>query len=169
MQTHLRAARTILAVAVCLGPFIFGCGHDHSTFYSSLTDADKAGEITRGWLPDFLPKSSHAIRQVYDLSPSTEWCEFEFAPADAQSLRKNVKEEVETLPAPVADVPNPHVSWWPRLLEGNLDVGRIHSAGFRLYALVRPATSVSTETWLFAIDWQNGRAFLYTGPEQPNH
>jgi len=91
VQTHLRAARTILAVAVCLGPFIFGCGHDHSTFYSSLTDADKAGEITRGWLPDFLPKSSHAIRQVYDLSPSTEWCEFELAPADAQSLRKRKK------------------------------------------------------------------------------
>lgn len=156
-----------MALVVCLGPFVFGCGHDRSTFYPTLAEADKAGEINRGWLPDFLPKSSHAIRQAYDLSPSTEWCEFDFAPADAQSLRKNLT-EVQTLPVPVARVPNPHVSWWPELLEGDLDVSRIRRAGFGLYVLVRPATSISTETWLFAVDWEKGRAFLYTGPEQPN-
>lgn len=69
---HLRAARILLAVVVCFAPFVFGCGHDQSTFYPSLADADKAGEITHGWIPEFLPKSTHAIRQVYDISPSTE-------------------------------------------------------------------------------------------------
>lgn len=160
----LSGTRAGFVAALCLSALLFGCGHDRSTFYRSLADADKAGEMNRGWIPDFLPKSSRSIRQVYDLSPSREWCEFEFQPGDSQALRDNLK-EVQTPPAVIVNVPNPHVSWWPELLEGNLDGNRIRALGFRLYVLVTPATSVTTETWLFAIDSQKGHAFFYAGPD----
>lgn len=54
-------------------------GGRNEYFYSTLADADKAGEIMRGWLPDDLvPKSSRDIRLVEELSPDYEWCVFDF-------------------------------------------------------------------------------------------
>src|SRR5712675_2420210 len=98
----------------------------YESFYPSLAEADKDGAITRGWIPDdLLPSSSRAIHEVHYLSPSTEWCAFEFAPSDSQRLRKALK-SVDVIPAPVRRVPNPHVSWWPSVLRGNLSMEMIH-------------------------------------------
>ena len=131
------------------------------SFYPSLAEAGKDGAITRGWIPDdILPSSSRAIHVIGDLSPSTEWCAFEFDPADSQNLRKNLK-KVDGLPPSIRRVPNPHVSWWPGMLKGNLDRERIHREGFDLYAVERTETSVTTEILLFAIDWSKGRGFFY--------
>jgi len=46
-------------------------------------------------------------------------------------------------------------------LKGNLDVEKIHKAGFELYVVEIPATSVNTDVFLFAIDGANGRGFFY--------
>jgi hypothetical protein len=163
-----RKASLFLAV-LCVGLtcVLFVCSGDRNeSFYPTLADADKAGAITRGWVPDdLLPGSSRAIHVVGEISPSTEWCAFEFLPGDSQSLRKNLK-SVDVLPPSVRRVPSPGVSWWPAVLKGNLDVGKIHGAGFDLYVVVRPATSVTTETLLFAINWANGRGFFYSTTAQ---
>jgi len=141
------------------------CGGDRrESFYPSLADADKDGAITRGWIPEFLPQSSRAIHEVHDISPSREWCTFEFAPSDTQNLRKDLK-SVETLPPRVAHVPKPGVSWWPVVLQGDLDVARIHRAGFELYAFEKPVTSVDMEISLVAIDWSKGMGLFYSTPE----
>jgi hypothetical protein len=64
----------------------------YESFYPSLTEADKDGAITRGWIPDdILPSSSRNIHDIHDLSPSREWCAFEFATDDSDKLRKNLK------------------------------------------------------------------------------
>lgn len=134
----------------------------HESFYPSLAEAEKDGAITRGWIPDeFLPPSSRSIREVHDLSPSREWCTFEFVPTDSQNLRTNLK-LVDVVPQSVGHVPSPRVSWWPSVLVGNLDVQKIHKAGFDLYFVERPATSVSSAFWLFAIDWSHGRGLFYS-------
>jgi hypothetical protein len=39
---------------------------------------------------------------------------------------------------------------------------KIRAAGFELYMIERPATSVDTEVYLIAIDWNNNRGFFYT-------
>jgi hypothetical protein len=154
----------VLVTIVCVG---FACvslscsGDRNESFYSSLADADKAGAITHGWIPaDLLPGSSRAIHEVHEISPSTEWCVFEFLPPDSQGIRKNLK-SVDALPSSVKHVPSPGVSWWPPVLKGNLDVEKIHTAGFDLYVVVRPETSVTREILLFAIDWPKGRGFFY--------
>jgi hypothetical protein len=132
------------------------------SFYPSLAEAAKDGAIARGWIPDeFLPRTSHSIHEVHDLSPSTEWCAFEFDPTDSQNLLTNLK-PVGALPQRVEPVPNPYVSWWPSVLLGNLDVQNVHRAGFDLYFVERPATSISSVVWLFAIDWSHGRGFFYS-------
>jgi hypothetical protein len=154
----------LLVTVLCVGLacVLAACRSDRrESFYLSLADADKAGAITQGWIPDdLLPGSSRAIHEVHEISPSTEWCAFEFLPTDSQRLRKNIK-SVDTLPPSVKRVPSPGVSWWPAALKGNLDVEKIHRAGFELYVVEKPATSVTTDILLFAIDWTKGRGFFY--------
>ena len=87
---------------------------------------------------------------------------FEFVPTDSQNILENLK-RVEGLPQSVTRIPKAGVSWWPSVLEGNLDIQKIHKAGFDLYFAERPATSVSNAVWLFAIDWSRGHGFSFHG------
>jgi len=136
---------------------------DHyESFYPSLTEADKEGAITRGWIPDdILPSSSRAIHEVHDLSPSREWCAFEFATSDTEKLRKNLN-RIDVLPPSIRRIRDPKVPWWPSALKGNLDTQGIRNQGFDLYAIERPANSVQNFILLFAVDWSKGRAFFYS-------
>ena len=158
----------LLIALLCAGltAALVACHGDRSeSFYRTLAEADRHGAITRGWIPYFLPGSSRDIHEIHDISPSTEWCAFQFLPADSQFLRKRL-ERGQTLPLRVRAVPSPGVSWWPDVLSGNLDVEKIGSAGFSLYVVVEPETSVTTEVLLFAVDWAKGRAFFYSAPSQ---
>jgi hypothetical protein len=160
----MRAEVLLRKIALCilLASVLVACRGDRNEYsYQTLADADKAGEIARGWIPDdLMPSSSRAIRLVEELSPSREWCAFEFLPADSQNLKKNLK-SVDTLPPSVRRVRSPGVSWWPAVLKGNLDVERIHKEGFELYVVERPANSVNTGIYLFALDRSKGRGFFH--------
>jgi hypothetical protein len=158
--------KTLILALVFIG-FLIGCRakHDHHSFYGTRSDAEKNGEFDRGWLPDFLPQSSHAIHLAYDLSPSEEWCGFEFDPADAKELLKNVK-PVAASPTLRERVRNPNLQWWPGFFEGNLDLQKMRSAGFALYSTKRSVSQVEDETLLFAIDTTSGRGYFY-GWETP--
>jgi hypothetical protein len=166
MLVRMTSPKVFLSLSViCLwlaASLLAGCGDRQESFYPSLSDADKAGAITRGWIPDdILPPSSRTIHGVGELSPSREWCSFEFLPSDSQRLLQNLK-SVDALPLPVKGIPNPHLSWWPSVLKGNLDVNEIRKAGFQLYIVEKPETSITTEIFLFAIDWPKGRGFFHT-------
>jgi hypothetical protein len=129
--------------------------------YSNLSEASNAGAITRGWVPDdILPASSRNIHVVGELSPSKEWCAFEFSAGGTESLRKSLK-TADVLTPSVVRVPSPGVLWWPEALRGSLDTEQINKAGFQLYALERPANSVNMGIYLFALDWSKGRGFFY--------
>jgi hypothetical protein len=148
-----------IAAAVLVAPLV--TSDRQESFYPSLAEANKDGAITRGWIPDeFLPRSSRDIHEIHDRSPSREWCAFEFVPTDSQKLLRNLK-HADVLPVSLRHVPRPGVSWWPSVLVGNLDAEAIHKAGFDLYVVEMPATSVTTAVWLFAIDWSKGRGFFY--------
>ncbi len=159
LPQHFRG-RAVLCLSLI--SILVGCGGDRRQyFYNTLADADRAGEITRGWIPnDLMPASSRSIHLVEELSPSREWCSFEFLPTDIQNLRKNLK-SVDGLPRAVTRVPNPGAVWWPRMLQGSIHTAEIHHAGFDLYVLERPANGVDMGVYLFAINWSEGRGFFY--------
>ena len=134
----------------------------YESFYPSLVEAKKDGAIDRGWIPDdILPASSGSIHELHNLSPSREWCAFEFPTQDSDKLRKKLKGIDVLLPPSVRVIKDPDVSWWPTVLKGDLDTARIRNQGFDLYAVERPANSVQSFIMLFAIDWSEGRAFFY--------
>lgn len=135
--------------------------------YQSLNDAASQGAITRQWVPEFLPKSSRNIHVIGDLSPSREWCAFEFSPDDSESLR-NVLTPLGALPLSLKKVPAVGKPWWPTVLEGDLDVGKIHNRGLELYMFRQPATSLATASELFAVNWSKGQGFFYESPSTNN-
>jgi hypothetical protein len=153
----------LLIVAwVVVGRIAASLNDRFESFYPTLEEASKDGAITRGWIPDeFLPPSSRSIHEIHDLSPSTEWCAFEFVPTDSQYLLKNLK-PIDLPPPSLRQVPSPGVLWWPSVFEGNLDSKKIHNAGLDLYVVERPATSVTTTAWLFAVDRSKGQGFFYS-------
>jgi hypothetical protein len=104
------------------------------------------------------------IHVVGDLSPSKEWCAFDFVPTDSQNLRKNLR-NIDVLPIPLRRVPNPHVEWSPPTLNGSFDVARVRRDGFESYIVERPETAATQQVLLFAIDWQRGRGFFYSTRE----
>lgn len=104
-----RAARVAWWV-VAATVLLHACGDRQESSYATLADAAKAGGISRGWIPDYLPTSSHAIHIIYDPSSPRTWCVFEFSPADSQSLKKNLT-SVDALPQRLKRVDSPGASW----------------------------------------------------------
>jgi hypothetical protein len=141
-----------------------GCRRHNERFYATLADADKAGELTRGWIPEYLPQSSRNIHEI-DGSPTFEYCAFDFSPADSQNLKAAIM-PVDSLPEWARQIRNPRVSWWPAVLTGRLDVHAIHNGGFELYTHSESETVSGTGTvsYLFAIDWARGRVLFYSTP-----
>jgi len=154
----------LFASVLCSGLVLVlvACHSDRpESFYASLADVKKADASAQSWIPDdILPASSRTIHVVGELSPSKEWCAFEFLPTDSQKPLKSLK-SLDALPPPVKDIRSPHVPWWPSVLEGNLDVEKIHKAGLKLFIVERPANSVDMGIYLFALDLSKGRGFFY--------
>ena len=136
-------------------------GNRREYFYQTFADADRAGETTRGWIPDdLIPSSSRDIHLSEQLSPSKEWGAFEFPPGDSEILTRNLK-SVGALPPSVQHVRSPGTSWWPEVLRGDLDLNKINKAGFQIYIVERPANSATNGIYLFALDRSRGRGFFY--------
>ena len=158
------AKKFLFASVFCSGliSVLVACRIDRpESFYASIADVRKAEASAQSWIPDdILPASSRTIHVVGELSPSKEWCAFEFLPTDSQGFLKNLK-SLDALPPPVKYVRSPRVSWWPSVLTGNLDAAKIHNAGFQLFVVERPANSVDVGIYLFAIDLLQGRGFFY--------
>jgi hypothetical protein len=133
--------------------------HDTDAFYISRADAAKGGEFDRGWSPDFLPESSHAIHIAYDVSPSTVWCAFEFNPADSDKLANNLQ-RVDPQNIPTSQIPNPNLDWWPAYLTGKLERAKIEDSGLILYRTSRRVSQVQNEDLLIAVD-SKGHGFFY--------
>jgi hypothetical protein len=154
----------VAVLCACIAVALVAClGGRRESSYRSLAEADKDGAITRGWIPYYLPKSSTDIHETHELSPSTEWCAFRFLPADSEGFREKL-ESAQSPHSAVRVVPSPGVSWWPDVLTGNLDEKKIGNAGFQIYVLMEPESSVTTEVLVFAVDWSKGRAYFYSKP-----
>jgi hypothetical protein len=158
----MRKAKSLF-ISVCLSfVVVASCGDRSEWFYASLADADKADAGARSWVRnDLLPGRTRNIHIAGELSPSKEWCAFEFSPAESDSLRKKLK-PIEALPPSFRRVSNPGARWWPAVLKGNLEVDKIRKAGFELYIVEEQANSAGMmDILLFAIDWQKGNGFFY--------
>lgn len=62
------------------------CGEEQETFYDNYADAQKAGAIKRGWIPDFVPASAHNIRERHDIDTNNQLLRFTVNPSDIPGM-----------------------------------------------------------------------------------
>lgn len=122
--------------------------------YSTLADAREAGAVARGWLPNGLPAGTYDIREAHDLDSNRRWGLFSFPVAEAATLKRLLQSGEISLDNEVCDVPR-RIEWWPVLLRGQLDGERIRATGLR-------AHRSADESLLFAVNWNQGRAYYWT-------
>jgi hypothetical protein len=173
-KLHIRTLMDTGSGRICLAPnlaqimlFIFagvffqGCGERPESSYPLLADATDAGAVTRGWIPNFLPESSHDIHEMHDITSSRTWCSFQFSPNDAQRFRDSLVTSLDELPQSLRHIDSPHKPWWPDFLENGLDAKKLHDKGFMLYVVEEPSIMDQTRPVFFAIDWIKGRGFFH--------
>jgi hypothetical protein len=130
--------------------------------YDSIAAAKNAGGMDRGWLPEYLPTSSYDIHEVHRVSSPTGWCSFRFNMAGAESFRDTLQASRKQAPT-VFHIESPGTTWWPPMLEGEIDFKKVHDAAYDLYQVETPERSAMNRTfvYLFAVDWVKGQAFFY--------
>jgi len=84
------------------------CGEIQDASYPDWSAAKAAGAITRGWIPDWLPRSSHTIKEAHDLDTNASILTLTFSEAE----NWQVPEVCEPVEGELA-VPTLQRSWWP--------------------------------------------------------
>ena len=106
----MRFSQLLLSALVFVAVLLSACNPLNETFekhyddYQSLVDA---GEIQRGWAPEFLPESATDIHLKYDLDENAVLLSFAFDPADAEAMTQSC--------TPVSRVFDARLTatWWP--------------------------------------------------------
>lgn len=114
------AQRNLAAILVLVAGCTSGCISDQSTEtkYATFDDATKAHAIGN-WLPVWLPKDAHSIRERHRVDLAVAWVSFE-VPSGFRSDGFNVAEYCVTAAGDdletIAELAHEAPKWWPREL-----------------------------------------------------
>jgi hypothetical protein len=122
--------------------------------YATLTEAQAAGAVERGWLPAIVPSGAHDIREAHDQAGSRRrWGIFSFRPEDADQLRAALGTE-RSFAGLGANAP-PRIEWWPVQLRGTLNAERLAATGLKAYP-------VAGDQLVAAVNWNQRRAYYWS-------
>lgn len=138
--------------------------------YKSMLEAKQEGAIDHGWIPDYLPPSSRDIHELHRISNPVGWCSFQFSPSDSEALRKTLQTLGHRAPS-YERIESPGKTWWPALLEGNLNMREVNVDGYELYVINKSEQDAMHRTfdYLFLIDWSKGAGFFYQTTRGSSH
>jgi|SRR5919112_641476 hypothetical protein len=124
--------------------------------YATLAEADQAGAIVNGWMPEGLPPGSHDIREGHVPGTHQRWGVINFPQAQDAALRALLEPEEISLDGQHCDVPG-RVEWWPVILRGALNGERLAATQLRAYR-------ARQGNLIVAVNWNQGRAYYWTPP-----
>jgi len=122
--------------------------------FASLAEAQQAGAVRNGWIPDGLPQGSHDIREGHVPGTRQRWGLFEYPHAEETVLRGLLQSEEISADGQQCDVPA-RIEWWPLILRGQLDGPRLAATGVHVYR-------AKEGDLLFAVNWNQGRAYYWS-------
>jgi hypothetical protein len=148
--------RPIACVLIAAGTLVIGCAgiKSQTNSYATLAEARQSGAIAKGWIPEGLPSGSHDMREGHVPGTSHRWGLFEYPHAEASTLRALLEEQEISADGLPCDVPA-RIEWWPRVLRGPLDGGRVAATGARVYRAKQRGL-------VFAVNWSQGRAYYWS-------
>ncbi len=112
----MRMARLTVGFAV-LAALTAGCGETQERHFADRERAAATGEISRGWIPDWLPSSARDIRERHHVDSGATLLSFAFDEKDRDQLVRQC-EPAGTLPETPSRALVAGVSWWPTELRG---------------------------------------------------
>lgn len=122
--------------------------------YQTLKEAEAAGAVSAGYLPQGLPPSAHDIREAHDPGTTRHWLLFAFPVEEQDRLLALVQADEASVAGMYVEVPG-RLEWWPVLLRKRLDADKIRATGLQTY---RSRDGQA----LWAINWKQGRAYMWT-------
>jgi hypothetical protein len=144
---------SLLGLTLAAGLACSGIGSKTNAF-ATVAEALDAGAIRQGWVPEGLPPHAHDLREAHLPGSGKRWGLFEYPPSEEDALRALVQPQELSLDGQHCDIPA-RIEWWPLTLRGDLDAARIAATGVRAYRS-------KAGDLIFAINWQQGRAYYWT-------
>jgi hypothetical protein len=146
------AVTALVALAACSGI------NAQTNSFATLAEARDAGAIAKGWMPEGLPPGSHDIREAHVPGTPERWGIIDFPQSQEASLRALLQPDEIPLSGQRCEIPG-RIEWWPLMLRGALDGGRLAATGIRAYR-------AKEGNLIFAVNWNQGRAYFWT-PSSP--
>lgn len=144
------AAVTLAVSAACAGI------NSQTNAFATLDEARQAGAISKGWIPEGLPAGSHDIREAHLPGTPRRWGIINFPQSEADTLRALLQGEIP-LQGERCEMPK-RIEWWPIELRGELNGDRLAATGIRGYR-------AKAGDLVFAVNWNQGRAYYWTAGE----
>lgn len=161
LSGHRRGSRGLGAVAVALALTAACAGINSQTnAFSTLAEARQAGAIEKGWVPDGLPEGSHDLREAHLPGSPLRWGIVNFPPREAPALRELLQDEI-SLQGQHCDMPK-RIEWWPIEMRGELNGERLAATGIKGYR-------AKSGGLLFAVNWDQGRAYYWVAGPPSSH
>ena len=151
----MRAPFSVIVIAAAIAAGCSGIDAQTNSF-ATLAEARQAGAIANGWIPEGLPAGAHDIREGHVPGTSQRWGIFDFPQGEDASLRALLRPEEIALDGQYSGVPG-RIEWWPLVLRGALDSERIAATQLRAY-------QAKNGGLMFAVNWNQGRAYFWTPP-----
>jgi hypothetical protein len=122
--------------------------------YATLAEAEQAGAVAHGWIPDGLPASAHDLREGHVPGSNDRWGLFEYPQEGGRAVLALLERSELVLNGQECRVPA-RIEWWPLMLRGPLDSTRLSTTGVHVYRARK-------QDLLFAVNWSQGRAYYCT-------
>lgn len=95
--------------------------------YVDYEAAMNAGEMSRGWIPAYIPKSAKEIRLKYNIDTNQVWLFFRFNSSDIGLLLHSCEESIQN----EINYPRESPNWWSKDLRVvSIDKNKLESSSF---------------------------------------
>ncbi len=154
----MRAQRTRVLLLIAGG---LACRDPDQVYrqYATHAEAVAAGEVQRGWLPEWVPKSATDLHMQSDVDNNQWWMRLDLPSVAAESLRRTLV----SVPAGSVSVRKPSRSgaWW---FEGLKEQQAANDAA--LYAhLYRGSGTPVAGSIVMAFDPTSSRVYIWISPQ----
>jgi len=84
------------------------CSEQMKESYPTWAEAQRAGALEGGWLPEFVPQSAHEITDTHDLDSNRQTLFFVVPPSDVEAMVKGLPSVSIANQVAVSDLSNKH-------------------------------------------------------------
>lgn len=75
-----------LAGLVFGGLFLLDYLERSRSYFATFAEMEAAGMMSRGWLPEYLPRSASEIQEGHDIDTNMVWALFRYQPGDVEAV-----------------------------------------------------------------------------------